>query len=61
MKDWIEKKKLYKMNRLDFASTIVGITFCKLLVVYLIVVYFCFTNIDERTNFFSFFSLNLSV
>ena len=52
-------KKLYKkkMNGLDFASVIVGITFCKLLVVHLIVVYFSFTNIDAQTSFFAFLAL----
>ena len=35
-----------KMNGFDFNSTTLGITFCKLLVVYLIAVYFSCTNID---------------
>ena len=52
--DWKEKKYEKKMNGLDFASTIVGITFCKLLVVYLIVVYIYFTNIAARPNLFAF-------
>ena len=50
----LRRNKLYKktMNGLDFASILVGITFCKLLVVYLIAVYFSCTNIDAWTNFF---------
>ena len=44
----LRRNKLYKktMNGLDFASILVGITFFKLLVVYLIAVYFSCTNID---------------